>query len=392
MDTLFLLQFACLVFMLVSAGYLGLSSLHVRWHDRRYERSRWMIFAALLGLAGQYLVQMCMRLRASGDDLGAVANMLVYTPCFMLIAKGIYNVEATHLHRHRMSVMCAALYAAIVAVFAIGYWHTGSYRIGPWLYVMLFFYGISMVYCVCVILREMLRRRRLLETMAASDMLPYVRYSRASLFIISSVALVMPAAILSSTLLYIVAPVVLLALLFFILTFIALGNSYVPTDELLINEEEREAALREAASGTVATASAAVKTASATAETDHATRPAALPAERCALIRQRLDDWCARLGYRDSSVNMMTLSRGIGISKNELTQYFDQCLHCTFRVWLSDIRFQAAKSMMRQYPDYSNDVISVECGFSARTQLYRIFKSKEGCTPTAWRDRSEKRE
>lgn len=42
--------------------------------------------------------------------------------------------------------------------------------------------------------------------------------------------------------------------------------------------------------------------------------------------------------------------------------------------------------MMLEYPDYNNDIISAECGFSARTYLYRILKSKEGCTPTEWRD------
>ena len=30
------------------------------------------------------------------------------------------------------------------------------------------------------------------------------------------------------------------------------------------------------------------------------------------------------------------------------------------------------------------DIISAECGFSARTYLYRIFKLKLGCTPTEW--------
>ena len=47
----------------------------------------------------------------------------------------------------------------------------------------------------------------------------------------------MPVAIFSTTLLYIVGPAVLLALLFFNLTFIALGNSYIPTEELLDKEE-----------------------------------------------------------------------------------------------------------------------------------------------------------
>ena len=29
--------------------------------------------------------------------------------------------------------------------------------------------------------------------------------------------------------------------------------------------------------------------------------------------------------------------------------------------------------------------ISAECGFSSRSYLYRIFKEKEGCSPTVWR-------
>lgn len=56
MDKLYLLQFACFVFMLMSAGYLGLSSLHVHWRNRRFERSRWMLFLALLVLGAHYLL------------------------------------------------------------------------------------------------------------------------------------------------------------------------------------------------------------------------------------------------------------------------------------------------------------------------------------------------
>jgi AraC-like DNA-binding protein len=33
------------------------------------------------------------------------------------------------------------------------------------------------------------------------------------------------------------------------------------------------------------------------------------------------------------------------------------------------------------------DIISAKCSFSARSYLYRIFKLKEGCTPTEWREK-----
>ena len=47
MDSLFLLQFACFIFMLINAIFVALSHLYVRWVNKRYERSRWMIVAAL---------------------------------------------------------------------------------------------------------------------------------------------------------------------------------------------------------------------------------------------------------------------------------------------------------------------------------------------------------
>ena len=107
--------------------------------------------------------------------------------------------------------------------------------------------------------------------------------------------------------------------------------------------------------------------------------------ERQEVIKESLDKWCEKSGYKDTTVNMFTLSRSLNISKNELSRYFTSCLNSTFRIWLAEVRFEAAKKMMLDYPDYNNDIISAECGFSSRSYLYRIFKEKEGCSPTVWR-------
>ena len=80
--------------------------------------------------------------------------------------------------------------------------------------------------------------------------------------------------------------------------------------------------------------------------------------ERQMFIKEKLDKWCADLGYKDTTVNMVTLSHSLDIPKAERSRYFSE-----------------------------TDIISAECGFSARTCLYRIFKLKEGCTPTEWREK-----
>lgn len=134
---LYLLQFACLIFMFISAFFIAVTRLHVRWISRRYEWSRWMIFAALLFMAVHFFLQMYFGFRATDEDVGAVINVLVYLPCFTLFSMAIYNIEATHTKRRKMNIICAAVYAAMLAAFAVGYSFSGSLNIGAWLYVML---------------------------------------------------------------------------------------------------------------------------------------------------------------------------------------------------------------------------------------------------------------
>ena len=378
MDSLYLLQFACFIFMLINAIILGITHLQVKWVNRRYECSRWLILAGMTGLAIQYLLQMLLGFRAKSDDLGAIFNILVYTPCIITISMGIYNIEAPHdANRRKLYIVCACIYAAIIAVFCIGYSNSGSLNIGNWLYAMLVLFGTNVAYCIYMIMIEMRKRKKMLELMTGGDMLPYVRYARASVFALFFSTLTMPFVILSTTLLYIIGPLALLSILFFNLSFVALGYNYVPTEEFLDKEEEESAAIAdeeiESSNGQDAE------------PTDSKENLQSISLERQIFIKESLDKWCEELGYKDTTVNMFTLSRSLNISKNELSRYFTSCLNSTFRIWLAEVRFEAAKKMMLDYPDYSNDIISAECGFSSRSYLYRIFKEKEGCSPTVWR-------
>lgn len=395
MDHLFLLQFACFLFMLFNAFTLAVTRLQTRWLNPRYERARWLIFVGIMGLAAHYLMQMCFGFRAVDDAVGATVNALVYAPCFSLISMGIFHIEATHVRRGRVYAVCTAINLAIFACFFIGCLHYGSMRIGAWLYAMQALFAANVVYCIVVIVREIIKRRRLLETMAGGDIMPYVRYSRASLLILFFPALVSPFAIISTKLLYFFAPLGLMAFLFFVLSFVALGYSYVPTEALLDADADTSPAIVVAQQEETNTKQAVPLHGDAchdvaALDSDKAKEQQTatlLPEDRKMQIQQRLDAWCAAMGYKDGGVNLLSLSHSIHISKDDLTLFFDQCLNTTFRIWLSDIRFAAAKKMMIENPDYSNDIISSECGFSSRTHLYRIFKAREACTPTVWRER-----
>lgn len=133
MDSLYLLQFGCFLFMLINAAYLVLGSLHTQWQNKRYEHSRNLIVVALAILAFQYYLQMSLGLRATDDAYGALLNVLVYPLSFSLISIAIYHIEATHSRRRKMNLVCIGFYVAICLVCGIGYlqravpiWERGS--------------------------------------------------------------------------------------------------------------------------------------------------------------------------------------------------------------------------------------------------------------------------
>lgn len=405
MDSLFLLQFACFLFVSINAIILGITRLQIKWMNRRYEKSRWLIFAAMVGLALQFLAQMGGgEFRAKGDDEGAIFNMLVYPPCFTLIAMGIYNIEAMHANLRKMNVVCATIYAAILAIFGVGYSQSGNFHIGNWLYVMVFLFSVNPIYCLFEIVVEIRKRRKMLEKMAGNDILPYVRYARASVIILLLLAIIIPFAVLCTDFLYVIGPLELLALLFFTISFVSLGYNYNPAEELLDKDVEANHAAIESEQmettqiETTETESeqtenggeAATCTEEQTVEqaNEKETLQQQFAAARQKIIREKLDAWCASRGYKDTSVNMISLARSLSITKTELSRYLSASYNTTFRIWLAEVRFEAAKQMILEHPDYSNDVISAECGFSSRSYLYRMFKEKEGCSPTAWKEKN----
>ena len=141
--------------------------LYVRWVNKQYERSRWMVVFAMIGL----VMQMAFGFRAADDILGAVVNILIYTPCFSLIGMAIYNIETTRANRRKMNLVCGVINAATLLVFLVGISLHHSLYIKEGLYMMLALFCMSVAYSISMIVREMIRCKKMLETMAATDML-----------------------------------------------------------------------------------------------------------------------------------------------------------------------------------------------------------------------------
>ena len=378
MTSIFILQLICCTITGMLGLHIAMASLQVRWKVRRYETSRWLLCGSMAVFCIHYFLQMTQGFRAQGADVGAVVNIMFYTPVVFAITLSIINMESTRSVMRRYCLRSAAAYALIVAIFIFGVFSNKSLHLGGLLYVMLALFMGSMAYFIYASYTEVLKRKKKLLEESAGDLLPHVRYARSSLVLVCVSAAFLPIAILFNTLLLVVGPLMLLVLIFFVHSFISLGYYITPVENMLEEQEELEEQEK--------TADQTAYGAQLDSGDDGQTELSISSSERMKKIEAALEKWCDDRMYKDCNVTIYSLAANLGCKKNELTEYFNFSQHTNFRTWLSDIRFNEAVRMMKENPEFSNDAISTECGFSSHTQIYRIFKQKTGLSPSQWRE------
>ena len=361
--------------------HIAMASLQVRWKVRRYETSRWLLCGSMAVFCIHYFLQMTQGFRAQGADVGAVVNIMFYTPVVFAITLSIINMASTRSVMRRYCLRSAAAYSLIVAIFIFGVFSNKSLHLGGLLYVMLAFFVGSMAYFIYASYSEVLKRKKKLLEESAGDLLPHVRYARSSLVLVCVSAAFLPIAILFDTLLLLIGPLMLLVLIFFVHSFISLGYYITPVENMLEEQEDQE---EQEESDTLTDQLAYGDQQDAVA--DGQADLNIFSQKRMKEIGAALEKWCDDRMYKDCNVTIYSLAANLGCKKNELTEYFNLSQHTNFRTWLSDIRFNEAVRMMKENPEFSNDAISTECGFSSHTQIYRIFKQKTGLSPSQWRE------
>lgn len=364
MNTLFLVQFACCIIVSMLGLILVLSRFQIRWTNRRYEVSRWLLAFSMFVLAWHYVLQMVCGFRAKGDEIGAVVNVLFYSPVSFFISYATYNLICYRGGRKKFALLGCVSYALILICFFFGYNDTPrGMHMGEWLYVMLALFAVTIMYSTYTTVIEMRYHRKIIEENTTEDLLPFDRYTYTTYGLAGIMVLAMVGAICYRPLLYCVGTLMLFSLISFTISFLGYGYNMIPAEVRL-----------------------ELDTADEPLEVMEESEEVGLGSEKISIIESMLASWCDKGGYRDSTVNMPMLSVKLGIPRNELSLYFENCLKSSFRIWLSDIRFKEAQRMLLEECRYSNDTISSECGFSSHAHLYKIFKAKTGFTPGQWRD------
>lgn len=350
------------------------SRFHVDVVNATYEHSRWTLFASMILLVLHYVLQMVCGFRAKSDDVGTIVNILFYSPVVFLVAHSILNIECNHRRRWQYDVAFMVIYFAILAVFIVGLLGHDTFLFTRTKWIMHILFLLVVASSIFAPMIEIHRNQGRVEAETGADIAPYERYTWSGYTMLCITAAFTVFAIIYRPLLFVFAPLGLLSLFVFIFNFIALGYNMRPLEDVLSCDAEEDIVV-------TATEVESTGASESTSLTTH------LSDERIASIGQCLTQWCDEERFTESDVNMAKLSQQVGVARRELSAYFEQYLGLTFRVWLSDLRFAEAQRLILAHPDYSNESISSICGFSSRSQLYKMFSTRLGMTPREWREK-----
>lgn len=103
-------------------------------------------------------------------------------------------------------------------------------------------------------------------------------------------------------------------------------------------------------------------------------------------MEKRIQDWISQEGYRKPGITLNELSTELCTNRTYLSEYINRVYHKTFRDWISDLRVEYAKRLMKQMPHLKVSEVSEMSGFLSLSHFSRTFSEKEGHSPARWKN------
>lgn len=392
---LLLLQCSCFSITLVLALVLLFARYHQHTESRAYESSRWMLIGALGLYVMHYLLQMLFGFRARGEDVGALINILFYTPVAFLFACATLRISAGHRYLRRFVMVGIAGVVVILGLFIAGLCIFRSLKM-PWvLSAMEVIYVVLILFFIFNPGGELRRMNRKIEDETADDNSKYNIYMHSSTVLLYAMGAAGALAIFHTRTVFMVAAFFLLALMFYIVSFLSLGFNIQGVSSLVDENEDAHETMDclsatdfkpEETADTPEEAAAGQSSALRESTAPASASVSRLSAAQVEQVETALAVWRAERGYSTANLTSITMAQRLGIPKRLLTQYLAEHEGSTFRVWLSNIRIEESKRMLLTLSDYSIEAIAEACGFSSRSWMQEKFKASTGMTPAEWRE------
>ena len=330
-----------------------------------FENARWLLTGGTLLLTIHFFLQYWLGYRSHGEITKSVfLNLLFFMPTSWL-----FNVSMLYLLRN-------------------GRLHLWEWLAGPLLYgasVMILItsillaqdlqgvknaeYAVSVIYAITLICynvqeyKEFNRIRRIRDKYLDHSMNLVSRWFGTSLGAMIVLVLLSPIIIFSNRPIILIPTTLLMiaAIFFYVLCFICFG---VSESNVMAKKEEDERKAVELP-----------KTLTKNEESND---------ER---VEQAIRKWLDERGHLKPGLTIQNAVEEMHLPRYLLVRWIKNTKYEVFSRWITHLRVEEAKRLLTVHPEYSNDAVAHECGFSTRSYFQKVFREQTGMTPLEYQNK-----
>ena len=100
---------------------------------------------------------------------------------------------------------------------------------------------------------------------------------------------------------------------------------------------------------------------------------------------ERVDNWIKTDGYVQQGLTIKELSEILYTNRTYLSAYIKTTYKMTFREWITGLRLEYAKNILKEHPEINIQKLAESSGFLSRSNFIKSFTEKEGCAPGKWK-------
>ena len=100
---------------------------------------------------------------------------------------------------------------------------------------------------------------------------------------------------------------------------------------------------------------------------------------------EKVGNWIKTNGYVQQGLTIKELSKILYTNRTYLSAYIKTTYKMTFREWITSLRLEYAKNILKKHPEINIQKLAESSGFLSRSNFIKLFSEKEGCTPAKWK-------
>lgn len=367
------IQFGLLLLTSMMTIYLMFLEISQTKGNAVFNRARWLMAGGIGLLAIHFLLQFTLRFRESGTTQGVLVNLLFFPlACYLINIAILYLQRQGAIRRHEWWMGLGA-YAVIILLLVVPaiingvslLTETNALIWGERISVLIFI--AMLIYYYILQYKDYRRMKRMLDNFYDYDKAQLVRWlSIYSLGMMLLIALILPVVIFSSPVVYGIYGIVIFVFVFFnVFNFICFGVSADAQQVQLAEQNANES------------------------QTDSGSSSVVLSDTDYQQVVKAVEEWIAKGGHLHCGITMQTAANEMRKPRYQLSAWLKTTPYELFNPWLTHLRIEEAKKLLKAHPDWSNDIIAENCGFTTRNYFQTVFKKSTGMTPAEYQTKEK---